>query len=142
MGEPGCSSSAAATASLAASGRAAGFRVEAAALHLLGEAQRIGHADVESGREHERAAALAALEPPLPRELVEGAPDRDQRAAVHSRQLALGGQALADLELARIERGSQVNIDLVMQRDRAELEPVARHDSSGSSEGACARRES
>jgi hypothetical protein len=98
-------------------GQQAGLRVEAAALHLLREAQGVRGADVEAGLEDERPAAARALEALLAGELIEGPPDRDQAAAIAGRQLALGREAVARLPLPRVERGLQVELDLVVQRD-------------------------
>src|SRR4029079_18831182 len=68
--------------------------VEATALHLVGEAQGVADVAVQAGREREWPTALVALEPPLPRELVEGPANRDEAAPVQARQLALGWQPL------------------------------------------------
>ena len=94
--------------------------------------------------EHERAAAARPFEPLLAGQLAQGAPHGDQAAAVARRQVAFRRQAIAGLPLARIQRREQVQIDLVMQRDRAELESEAGHRAgrtSGDGAGfrACAR---
>src|SRR4029453_2147775 len=62
-------------------------------------------------------------------------PDRDHRAAVASGQLTLGGQAIAVLQVTGVERGLQVQVDLVVQRHGTELEPVLGHPSSETSVG-------
>ena len=75
----------------------------------------------------ERAAAARPLESLLADQLAERPPDGDQAAAVALRQVALGGQPVARAPLALVEGGLQVQVDLVVERDRAELESVTCH---------------
>jgi hypothetical protein len=118
---------------LGSCGQQAGLRIEASALHLLGEAQRVGDADVEPGLEDERAAAAGALQALLSGKLVERSPDGDEAAAVPLRELTLGREAIPGLPLALVEGGLQVEVDLVVQRDGAGVETEARHGSPVSS---------
>ena len=60
-------------------------------------------------------------------ELVEGAADGDEAAAVLGSQLLLGRNLLAGRPLSGVERSSKVQIRLVMERDRTRLERVATH---------------
>ena len=83
--------------------------------------------ELEAGMEDERAAAAGPLDALLAGELRERPPDGDQAAAVALGELALGRQPVARLPLARVERGHQVEIDLVVQRDGTELEPETGH---------------
>ena len=70
---------------------------------------------------------------------LEGAADGDQAAAVAIGELALRGELVARPPLAGVERGAQVEIDLVVERDRAREEPEACHGGRGrpSCGGAC-----
>ena len=102
-------------------------RVVAEALHLFGERHRAVEVEVDRGAGHERAAAAGPLQAVLARQVAERAPDGDQAAAVPLGQLALGRQPVAGAPFARLERGAQVKIDLVVERDRARQEPEACH---------------
>ena len=76
--------------------------VEAAALHLLGEAQGVGEVAFDTRLERERAAPPGPLEASLARELAERPPDRDEAAVVADAQFALGRQPVTRRDLARI----------------------------------------
>ena len=104
-----------------------GLRVETARLHLLGEAQGTGEIDVDPGCEDECSAAASPLEPAFADQLAHRAPDGDQAAAIASGELALGREPVAGAPFRCVEGGLQIEIDLVMERDRAELESEARH---------------
>src|SRR6185369_9450557 len=78
-------------------------------------------------REDERAAPARPLEPRFADELAQRPPDRDQAAAIPECEVALGRQTVSGGPFARVEGGLQVEIDLVMERDGAELESVAGH---------------
>ena len=108
---PSSSPSAVATASPAASGRAADqARLDQAAtgLHLLGEAQGAGEVDVHPRREDECAAPAGAFESQFANELAQRAPDGDQAAAIAEGEVALGRQAIAGSPFARVEGRLQV----------------------------------
>ena len=117
--------------------------VEAARLHLLGERELAGEVAIDPGVQDERAAPARPLQPALADQLAERAPDGDQAAAIARRQVALGRQAIAGPPLAGVEGGLQVQVDLVVQRDRAELESETGHrrawtSGEGRLSGACA----
>src|SRR5437667_66919 len=67
------------------------------------------------------------LDPLFASQLGERPSDRDEAAPVALGQLALGRQPVAGPPLVGIERGDQVDVDLVMERDGTELEPEAGH---------------
>jgi len=92
--------------------------------HLLGKAHRAGAVEVDPRREDVGAAAPDSLDPLLAGELVEGSSNGDDRAAVAGRELALWRDSVAGLQLIGIERSLQVQVDLVMQRNRTELQAV------------------
>src|SRR5262245_8787935 len=100
-------------------------RIEAALAHLLGEARPAGDVAVHPRVEDERPATARALDAALARQLVEGAADRDEAAAVELGELALRRHAITRLPSPVVERGAQVEIDLVVERHGAELETGA-----------------
>ena len=123
-------SSASATAASAATVRAVTTRVAGSwprLLHLLGERHRAVEVEVDRRAGDERAPAAGPLEAALAGQVAERAADGDQAAAVALGQLALGRQPVARAPFARVERGAQVKIDLVVERDRARQEPEACH---------------
>src|SRR3989442_8015351 len=103
------------------------------ALHLLGEAQGAGKVMIDPLPEHVGAPSAGSLDPPLASQLAKGMAHGDQAAAVAGGQLALGGKPIALVPGAGVEHGTQVKVDLVMQRDWSSLEPVPRHRPSSSS---------
>ena len=103
------------------------LRVEAAVLHLLGEAERAGEVALDPRREDGRAAAAGPLDPALAGQLGERPPDGDQAAAVALGELALRREEIAGTPFAVVERRAQVQVDLVMQRDGTELESETGH---------------
>src|SRR5512147_234884 len=109
------------------------LRIQAASLHLLGERQVPGEVPVDPGMEDERAATAGPLQASLADELAERPPDGDEAAAVADRQVALGREPVAGLPLARVEGGLEVQVDLVVERDRAELESETGHRRAGTS---------
>jgi hypothetical protein len=104
-----------------------GGRVEAAGMHLVGEAPVATEVQVETAMEDERSAAARSLDALLAGELGQCAPDGDQAAAVLRRELALRRQPVARFPLVGIQSGHKVEIDLVVQRDGTELEPETGH---------------
>ena len=68
---------------------------------------------------------------------LERAPDGDEAAAVALRQVALRGQPVARAPLTLVEGGLQVQVDLVVQRDRAELESETCHRAGRTSGDGC-----
>src|SRR4051812_24280957 len=104
-----------------------GLGIVAARLHLLGEAERIREVDVETWCEHEGPTAPRPLEAAVAHHLAQRAPDRDQAAAVALGEVALRREAVARPPLTGVQRRSQVEIDLMMQRDRAQLESETGH---------------
>ncbi len=111
-----------------------GRRLQPATLHLLGEALDAGDVALDERRPDEGSATAGAIDPPFAHQLTEGVTDGDQAAAIACRQLALGRQPAAGAEFARFEGSLQVEIHLVVQRDRPnlELEPCHRPPSTGS----------
>ena len=79
----------------------------------------LGEVEVDAGRQHERALAPGPLDALLAHQLVERAPDGDEAAAIADREVTLGRHLIARVPVAAIQRGTQVQVDLVMQRDRA-----------------------
>lgn len=79
----------------------------------------------------ERPATAGPLETLLPHQLAEGATDRDEAAAIALREVALGRQAVPWTPLGGIQGGSQVEVDLVVQRDGAKLESESGHRVGG-----------
>ena len=119
-----------ATASPADSGRAAISRVAGSRPRVCISSVKLrapGEVDVDPRREDERAAAAGPLEPPFADELAQRPPDRDEAAAVALGEVALGRQPVAGRHSPRVEGGLQVEIDLVVERDRAELESETGH---------------
>src|SRR4029077_698770 len=100
-------------------------RFETAQFHLLGKAERRGELADDPGRHDERASAPGPLDPLLAGEVRERATDGDETAAVLTGEFALRWQALADPPVSSLDRGAQVEIDLVVERDRSGLESVA-----------------
>ena len=97
-------------------------RVEAAALHLLGEAQRPVEVEVDRAGDDERAAATGPLQAPLADQVAERAADGDQAAAVarrRARARAAAGRRRCHSPASRAR--AQVEVDLVVQRDRTQL---------------------
>ena len=82
---------------------------------------------VDARAEDERAAAAGPFEPLLAGQLAERPADGDEAAAVALREVALRGEPVAGTPFARIQGRAQVKVDLVVQRDRAELESEAGH---------------
>ena len=121
-----------------------GLRIEAAGLHLLGEREVAGEVPIDPGVEDERSAPAGTFHPPLAHELSECPPDRDEAAAIAGGQVALGRQAIPRPPLAGVQGALQVEVDLMVQRDRAELESETGHRrvwTSGGIDhsGSCAR---
>ncbi len=81
--------------------------------------------------EHERAPTTRPLHPALANQLAERPPDGDQAAPVARRQVALGRKTIAGAPLGVVEGGLQVQVDLVAQRDGAELESETGHRRAG-----------
>src|SRR5690349_533820 len=103
----------------------AGLGIEAALAHLLGEACSSGDVAVEPGPEDERAASARPLDATLAHEFVQRAPDRDEAAAVVTCELTLGGELRTRRPAPLVQGATQVEIDLMVQRDRTELETKA-----------------
>ena len=124
-GAPGAMPRVSATASLAGSRRAVSSSVrgsQAAQLHLLREAERGGQVAHDARRRDERAPAAGPLQALLAGQVGEGPAHRDEAAAVALGELPLGRQPVPDRPLARLDPGAQVDVDLVVQRDRSGLE--------------------
>ena len=115
------------TGRLRSGGDQAGRGIEPTGQHLVREATAAAEVQVEARVEDERAAAARPLDPLFASQLGERPPDRDEAAPVALGQLALGRQPVAGPPLVGIERGDQVDVDLVMERDGTELEPEAGH---------------
>jgi hypothetical protein len=96
-----------------------------ASLHLVREALGTTEVQLDARTEHERATAASPLDPPLPSELRQRPPHRDEAAAVATGQLPLGRQAVARPPLAVVQGAEQVEVDLVMEGNGTELETVA-----------------
>ena len=107
------------------------LRVQAAILHLLGEAHRAGKVALDPRPEDGRATAARPLQACLARQLRQGASDGDQAAAVARGELALRREEVAGSPLACVERRAEVQVDLVMKRDGTELESEVCHREGG-----------
>jgi hypothetical protein len=105
-----------------------------AALHLLREAEATGEVAIHAGCEDGGPAPAGALDAALARQFGERVPDRDQAAAVALGEFPLRRETVAGAPLAAVERGGQVEIDLVMQRNRSGLEPEPRHPTLSASD--------
>ncbi len=103
------------------------LRVQTAGLHLVGEAPGIREVAIDPRAEDVGAAALGPFDPLLARQLRQRAPDGDQAAAIAQRQFALRREAVAGLPVTGLEGRAQVEVDLVMQRDGADLETETCH---------------
>jgi hypothetical protein len=101
--------------------------VVAELLHLFGERHGAVEVEVDRRTGDERAASAGALEAPLAGQVAQRPAHGDQAAAVSLRQLALRRQPVARAPLAGVDRGAQVKIDLVVERDRSRQEPEACH---------------
>ena len=99
--------------------------VEAAAQHLLAEALRVRQVTVDARRDDGGAASSGTQQASLAGQLAQRAADGDEAAAVAAGQLALRWQQLVGAPLAGVQRAAQVEIDLVVQRDGAELQAGA-----------------
>ena len=97
-------------------------RVEPAPLHLLGEAHRATQVDFDGRPRGKRPAPPRALETMLARQLGQRSSDRDQAAAIADREIAFRRQPVTRSPLATIEGRTQIEVDLMVERDRAGLE--------------------
>ena len=75
----------------------------------------------------ERSASPRPLQPTLAGEIAQRAADGDEAAPVAGGELALRRQPVPGPPLAGVERRTQVEVDLVVERDRARQEPEACH---------------
>ena len=104
-----------------------GGRSHPAELHLLGEGEVTLEVAVDARVEDERASASCPLQPLLEDEIAERAPDRDQAAAVALGEVTFGRQLVARPPLTGVERSAKIQVDLVVERHRSELETEACH---------------
>ena len=130
MGEPSSRASASATCAVADSGRAVTRRVAGSRPRLCISSVKdidAGEVEVDPWREHEGALPARPRDALLADELVQRAADGDQAAAVPLRELPLRGYLVARPPVAAVQRPAQVEIDLVVQGDRTQLEPETGH---------------
>ena len=100
-------------------GHAPRFGPQPARRHLVGETARGEQVALDCRAGCEGPAALGPDHPVLAAQLVEGAADGDKAAAVAACKLALCRKALTRLPLTRLEGGTEVLVNLVVQRNRA-----------------------
>ena len=120
-------------------GQQARPRLEAAQLHLLREADRRGQLADDTWRLDERAPAAGPLEAILAGEVGQRTPHGDEAAAVLLGELTLRRKPIPDRPLALVDSGSQVEIDLMVERYRAgsQLETCQPRSSQGSAARGC-----
>ena len=104
-----------------------GIGLQAAGAHLVGKAGA-GRDVPDDGRlGHERPATGRPFQATFAGQLVERASHGDQAAPVAGRELAFRRQAVTGPPLARGKRLAQVEVDLVVERNRPGFESKACH---------------
>ncbi len=104
-------------------------RLQAAGAHLVDKAGARRNVPDDRGPADERASAAGTFQASLMGELREGSPDGDEAAPVALHQRALRGELIARAPDPVVEGRAQVEVDLVMQRDRSGFEAEPRHAS-------------
>src|SRR5688572_22237801 len=87
--------------------------------HLLREAVRVGEVAIDARTHYMRTATGRPLKPLFAGQLIEGAANRDQAAAVVARKVTFGRESIARLVDPLIQGRLQVKVDLMMKRNRA-----------------------